>query len=122
VNAALIKSWDFAVPFSFAVLGLNKFLLKFAKQEHIAKIFKQTMWNVNGSLLVLQKWFPSTTMGELTLKNSSFWVQVYSLPLIYMMLKNAIAIGKGLGKFQKVKDFGALRATFKSYLRLLVRD
>jgi hypothetical protein len=37
-----------------------------------------------------------------------------------MMLKNAIAIGKGLGKFQKVKDFGALRATFKSYLRLLV--
>jgi hypothetical protein len=38
VNAALIKAWDFAVPFSFAVLGPNKFLFKFSKQARIDKI------------------------------------------------------------------------------------
>ena len=120
VNAARIKSWDFAIPFSFAILGLNKFLFKLTKQEHIAKIFKQATWNVNGYLLVLQKWFASATMGELTLKNFPFWVQVHGLPLINVTLKNAIAIGKGLGKFLKVEDFGASGATFRSYLRLLV--
>ena len=31
VNAALIKAWDFSIPFSFAMLGLNKFLFKFSK-------------------------------------------------------------------------------------------
>lgn len=35
VNAALVKAWDFAVPFSFVVLGPNCFLFKFSKQEHI---------------------------------------------------------------------------------------
>ena len=120
VNAALMKAWDFAILFSFAVLGPNKFLLKFSKNEHIVKILKQVTWNVNGSLLVLQKWSPIATMGELVLKKSSFWIQVHGLPLINMTIKNAIAIGKGLGNLLKVDDFGASGATFQSYLKLLV--
>jgi hypothetical protein len=54
VNATLIKAWEFANPFSFAVIGPNKYLLKFSKQEHIDKIFKQVTWNFNGHLLTLQ--------------------------------------------------------------------
>jgi hypothetical protein len=59
-------------------------------------------------------------MGELTQKNHSFWVQVHGLPLINMTIKNALAIGKGMGNLLKVEDFGALRPTSRSYLRLLV--
>jgi hypothetical protein len=59
-------------------------------------------------------------MGELTQKNPSFWVQVHGLPLINMTIKNALAIGKGMGNLLKVEDFGALRPTSRSYLRLLV--
>jgi hypothetical protein len=59
-------------------------------------------------------------MGELVLKKSSFWIQVHGLPLINMTIKNAIAIGKGLGNLLKVDDFGASSASFQSYLRLLV--
>jgi hypothetical protein len=58
INAALIKTWDFVVPFSFAMLGPNRFLFKFSKQDHINKIFKQVIWNDNGSLLTLQNWSP----------------------------------------------------------------
>jgi hypothetical protein len=47
VNAALIKAWDFAVPFSFAILGPNKFLFKFSKQAHIEKVLKLVTWNVS---------------------------------------------------------------------------
>ena len=66
VNATLIKAWDFAIPFSFSVIGPNKFILKFSKQEHIDKIHKQVTWNVIGCLLTLQNWSPTATMGEIS--------------------------------------------------------
>jgi hypothetical protein len=71
VHAALNKAWDFALPFSFAAIGPNKFLFKFTKQEHLDRIQKQTTWNVNEFLLSLQQWSPMTTMGEVT-NNVSF--------------------------------------------------
>jgi hypothetical protein len=40
VYAALSKAWEFAVPFSFAVLGPNKFLFKLSKPDHLARIQK----------------------------------------------------------------------------------
>lgn len=120
VYASLIKAWPFATPFSFAVLGPNLFLFKFSKQEHITRILDQTIWNVNGSLLALQKWSPSTTLAELSLKVVSFWIQVHGLPLCNMSTKNAIAIGKGLGHLLKVDDASGTMSTFRSYLRILV--
>lgn len=72
VNATLVKAWDFVVPFSFVVLGPNRFLFKFSKQEHISKIFKHTTWNVNGSMLVLQCWSPAATLTELQFNKSPF--------------------------------------------------
>jgi hypothetical protein len=55
IFAALSKAWEFVVPFSFAVLGPNKFLFKLSKLEHLARIQKQVTWNVNGSLIILQQ-------------------------------------------------------------------
>jgi hypothetical protein len=118
--ASLIKAWPFATLFSFAVLGPNLFLFKFSKQEHITKILDQTTWNVNGSLLTLQKWSPSTTLGELSLKHVPFWIQVHGLPLCNMSTKNAIAIGKGLGHLLKIEDAIGASSTFRSYLRISV--
>jgi hypothetical protein len=104
VNTALIKAWEFANPFSFAVIGPNKYLLKFSKQEHIDKIFKQVTWNFNGYLLTLQKWSPSATMGEVSTQKFPFWIQIHGFPLENMSLRNAIAIGKGMGNFLKVDE------------------
>jgi hypothetical protein len=120
VNAALIKAWDFAVPFSFAPLGPNRFLFKFSKKEHLARIQKFSTWNVNGSLLTLQKWSPKATMDELSSTLSPFWIQVHSLPLENMTTKNAVAIGKGIGEVIKVDDIEGASTTFRSYLRVLV--
>jgi hypothetical protein len=55
VFTALSKAWEFVVPFSFAVLGPNKFLFKLSKSEHLARIQKQVTWNVNGPLIILQQ-------------------------------------------------------------------
>ena len=121
VNADLIKAWEFANPFSFAVISPNNFLLKFRKQEHIDKIYKQITWNVGGYLLTLQNWSPSATMGEVSTQKFPFWIQIHGLPLENMSLCNAIAIGKGMGNLIKVDDAATQdRSIFKSYLRVLM--
>jgi hypothetical protein len=77
------------------------------------------IWNVNVSLLTLQQWSPSATLGELMLKRFPFWIQVHGLPLANLTVRNAIVIGKGLGNLIKVDDACAVGQTFRSYLRML---
>jgi hypothetical protein len=72
VYVALAKAWEFAVPFSFAVLGPNKFLFKLSKPEHLSRIIKQVTWNVNGFLIILQQWQPQATLNELTFLTAPF--------------------------------------------------
>jgi hypothetical protein len=119
VNAALIKAWFFANPFSFVVLGPNMFLFKFTDKEHISKILGQ-VWNVNGYLLALQPWSPNATLGDLSLKPVPFWIQVHGLPLNNMSLTNSIAIGKRLGNLLKIDSTNGVDSTFRIFLRLQV--
>ena len=119
VNAALIKSWFFATPFSFVVLGPNLFLFKFSKKEYVSRILK-TVWNVNRFLLSIQVWSPTATLGDLSLLVVPFWIQIHGLLLQKMTIKNAIAIGKGLGLLVMVEDNSGAEATFRTYLRILV--
>jgi hypothetical protein len=107
------------MPFSFAVLGPNLFLFKFSKQEHISKIINN-VWNVNRYLLSIQVWSPTATLGDLSLSKVPFWIQIHGLPLQNLTLKNAIAIGKGLGPLLMVEDNSGVEVTFRSYLRILV--
>jgi hypothetical protein len=101
VFAALSKAWEFAVPFSFAVLGPNKFLIKLSKQAFLNRIQKHVTWNVNGYLIILQVWHPQATLGELPINKALFWIQVHGLPLINMTTIIAISIGKGFGKLHQ---------------------
>ena len=119
MHAALIKAWFFANPSSFAVLGPNLFLFKFSDQHHISKILSNVC-NVNGFLLALQAWTLSTTIKDLPPFDVPFWIQIHGLPLQNISIKNAIAIGKGLGQLVKVEDNSGETVAFRSYLRILV--
>jgi hypothetical protein len=103
----------------FAILEPNTFMFKFYEKEHIIRILKQ-VWNVNGFLIALQTWSPTATLGELSLKEVPFRIQVHGLPLHNMSIKNAVAIGKGLGHLLKVEEISGVDTTFRSFLRLLV--
>jgi hypothetical protein len=116
VLAALTKAWEFAVPFSFAVLGPNKFLFKLSKPEHSTKILKQVTWNVNGFLIILQHWHPKATLNELSFHSTSFWIQVHGLPLINMSTKIAISIGNGLRHLLQVDDSCSDKKVFLDFL------
>jgi hypothetical protein len=109
------------VPFSFAPIGPNKFLFKFSKQDHLNRILKQSTWNVNGFLLVLNIWSLLVSMGDVPLKLSPFWIQIHGFPLANLTLKNVVAIGKGMGSLIQVEDCNGELKTFRSYLRILVK-
>ena len=120
VYAAFSKAGEFAVSFSFAVLGPNKFLFKLSKLDHLARIQKQVTWNVNGFLIILKSSHPYASLHELSLNTTPFWIQVHGLPLINMSTKTAISIGKGLGNLIQVEDSSGDKKPFRSFLRLLV--
>jgi hypothetical protein len=94
-------------------------LFKFSKQEQVS-IIPNNVWNVNGYLLSIQVWSPSATLGDLYLSTVPFWIQIHGLPLKNLTIKNAIAIGKGLGSLIMVEDNSGVEVTFRSYLRILV--
>jgi hypothetical protein len=121
LNFHINKAWEFALPYSFAIIGPNKFLFKFSKQEHLDRIQNKTTWNVNDYLLSLQTWPPKFTMGELTFNLSPFWIQIHGFPLANITLRNVVAITKGLGTLMQVEDCSGAKKTFKSYLRILVK-
>ena len=121
VQAALNKAWEFAMLFSFASIGPNKFLFKFSKQAHLDKILKQTTWNVNGFLLSLNQWSPLVTMGEVPLNLSPFWIQIHGFPLANLTLKNVVALGKGMESLNQVEDCSGENKTFRSFLKILVK-
>jgi hypothetical protein len=101
------------------VLRLNLFLFKFTKKEHASRILKN-VWNVNGYLLSIQVWSPSAILGDLSISVVPFWIQIHGLPLQNLTIKNAIAIGKGLGSLIMVEDNNGVEVTFRSFMRILV--
>jgi hypothetical protein len=52
---------------------------------------------------------------------SPFWIQIHGFPLANLTMKNAIAIGKGLGSLIQMEDCSGASKTFRSYLRVLVK-
>jgi hypothetical protein len=120
VKDALKKAWSFAIPFRTVAYARNKFIFTFTKPDHVSRILQQVTWNVNGSLLILKQWSPDLSLGEIQFTMAPFWVQAHGLPLKNMNLKNAVAIGKGLGNLLKVDHAESLGSIFRSYLRILV--
>jgi hypothetical protein len=59
-------------------------------------------------------------MGEVSNKQSPFWIQIHGFLLANLTLKNAITIGKGMGSLLQVDDCSGASKTFTSYLRILV--
>jgi hypothetical protein len=104
VRQTLSSIWSFAAPFTIEVLSSNKYLFTIPHEGFFTHIMNQCPWNVRNSLLILHSWSPSLAIDEVKLLFCPFWVQVYNLPHQYMTIKNAIWIGKGIGKFLELDN------------------
>jgi hypothetical protein len=86
------------------VMAPNKYLFMAPQKSHFNSIIKHGPWNVRGSLLLLQPWSPELAIDEVKLQFCAFWVQVHDLPRQFMTTKNAIKIGKGIGKILELDN------------------
>ena len=85
------------------VMAPNRYLFTVPQESHYNSIINQGPWNVTGFLLFLQPWSLELAIDEVKLQLCSFWVQVHNLPFQYITTKNAIKIGKGIGKILKLE-------------------
>lgn len=104
VRATLSAVWSFAAPSSMEVMAPYKYLFTVPQESHHTSIINQGPWNVRGSFLLLQPWSPELAIDEVKLQLCRFWVQVHNLPHQYMTTKNAIKIGKGIGKILELDN------------------
>jgi hypothetical protein len=119
VCATLSSVWGFAAPLTVEVLASNKFLFTVPHENLYKRIINQGPWNVRGSLLLLQPWSPALAIDEVKLHLCAFWIQVHDLPLQYMTTRNAIKIGKGIGKILEL-DTNSTGLIFRKFIRFKI--
>jgi hypothetical protein len=120
VRQTLSSVWSFAAPLSLEVLSSSKFLFTVPHEDLFNRIMNQGPWNIRGSLLLLQPWSPSLSINEVPLIFCSFWIQVHNLPHHFMTIKNAIGIGKGIGRFIELDNSTSGSLISRQYLRFKV--
>ena len=104
IRQTLASIWSFAALFTIEILASNKFLFTILNEGLFTRIMNTGPWNVRNSLLILHPWSPSLAIDEVELHFCPFWVQVHHLPHQHMTIKNAIRIGKGIGKFLELDN------------------
>jgi hypothetical protein len=103
------------------VMDSNKYLFTVPQESHYQSIISQGPWNVRGSLLLLQPWSPNLAIEELKLHFSALWIQVHKLPLQFMTTKNAIKIGKGIGKILELDNNNSFGLICHQFIRFRIK-
>jgi hypothetical protein len=120
VRTTMASAWSFASPLAVETLAPNKFLFDVPLQSHVDRITQQGPWNIRGSLLILQPWAADLALEEVDLHSCSFWIQVHGLPMHNMNHRNAVRIGKALGKLLEVENLGSVGLICRQHLNLRV--
>ena len=120
VHQTLSSVWSFVAPLSLEDLSSNTFLFTVPHKGYFTRIMNQRPWNIRGSLLLLQPWSPSLAIDEVKILFCPFWVQVHNLRHQYMTIKNAIRIGKGIGKFLELNHFNLGSLICHQFLRFKI--
>lgn len=102
-KAMIVKAWNMQKGLSILEVSENHFRFSFDKEEDCVRILKGRPWLILGCVLVLERWQPTLTLGEVSLTSSPYWVQLHDLPLEGFSMKNLIKIGGVLVMFWLLK-------------------
>ena len=79
-------------------LGDHKILFVFDNKAEADKVIQSEPWTFDKHLIVMERYGPSSSIDELTLDKTTFWVQVHGLPVKFMNVKALEKICEVLGK------------------------
>ena len=80
------------------VLGDHKILFFFDNKAEADKVIQSEPWTFDKHLIVMKRYDPISSIDELTLDKTTFWVQVHGLPIKFMNVKATEKIREVLGK------------------------
>ena len=70
----------------------------FDKKMEVDKVLQSEPWTFDKHLVVMERYDTNSSIDELKLDRTSFWVQVHSLPIKFMNVRAAEKICEVLGR------------------------
>ena len=90
--------WQSRNGFKVCNLGDHKTLFVFDNKAEADKVIQSEPWTFDKHLIVMERYDPSSSIDELILDRTTFWVQVHGLPIKFMNVKAAEKICEVLRK------------------------
>lgn len=114
------RVWFTQYPVGVDQLSHNTFLFTFRTPADHDRIWKCSLWSINGAHLNLREWSADLAIGDIDFNLSIFWVQIHELPLCYMTKENATKIGKLFPQVLHCESSSRTNFVGKKYIRLQV--
>lgn len=79
-------------------LGDHKVLFMFDNKIEVEKVIQSEPWTFNKHLIVMERYDTNSSIDDLTLDRTTFWLQVHGLPIKFINEKVVEKICEVLGK------------------------
>ena len=98
IAKTFIPLWRSKNGFRVGHLGDHRVLFVFDKKMEVDKVLQSEPWTFDKHLVVMERYDTNSSIDELKLDRTSFWVQVHSLPIKFMNVRAAEKICEVLGR------------------------
>ena len=79
-------------------MGNHILLFIFENQEDVTRVMNSEPWSFDKHLVVVQEYERNTPIKDVSFNKTSFWVQVYDIPIRYMTKEVAEEICSSVGE------------------------
>ena len=100
-------------------LSPTLFLFQFFHEVNIRRVFESGPWTFDQHILIVKQLDELKQPQNVPLYHTSFWIQVYNLPVGFLYEKVLQNIGNYIGEFQ-TSDENNLLGVWRNYMRIRV--
>nr|GMD81146.1 uncharacterized protein LOC109179748 [Ipomoea batatas] len=119
VRDTMAGVWRLGKGVTIKELQHNLFLFQFYHEFDLTRILEDDPWSFEQNLLVVQRLAENQSPLSVALTAAEFWVQVHNLPMGFMSVPVAEAIGGFVGRYIKA-DQSNFDGTWKTFMRIRV--
>lgn len=125
VNSRAMKTkiadvWRPAMGISIKELDHGIFLFQFYRVEDLQWVLKGGPWTFDNVMLALEQVAPGENPAEVKLCSLSIWIQIYNLPMGYMMESVGKQLGNFFGTFMEY-DVKNNTSIWREYMRIRIK-
>ncbi|XP_031091105.1 uncharacterized protein LOC115996104 [Ipomoea triloba] len=114
VRDTMAGVWRSGKGVTIKELQHNLFLFQFYHQFDLTRVLEDGLWSFEQNLLLVKRLDENQSPLNVALTHAEFWVQVHNLPMGFMSVRVAEAVGNYVGRFVAAdhNNFGGSWKTF----------